>query len=618
MKHVVLNLLRQGLFWLLFFAVSRLLFLLYHINIISAEEIGLGEVSKVFFYALKLDVATICYILAIPFLLLVITLIFKWKWPGMINRVYSSLIILLYSLTVAGEMGIYPEWKTKLTYKVVKYLSNPSEIYNSAETSSFFILLLLFLLLAFAGIWMYNRYFYHEAEPGKTKPWMTVVFICVTPAILFIGLRGGVQEIPINQSQSVFSSHNILNVAAVNNGFNLYISIFENLANFDNNPYLFMSPEEATLWMQKLYPVTSDSTIRILTTSRPNIVMIILESWSADLITGLGGEPGITPEWNKLQKDGILFSEIYASGSRSEQGMASIFSGFPAHPISSVTVQPDKIVGLPSLVRDLKAVGYFSSFYFGGQLIYGNIKNYIIFNGFDKIMEGKDFPGYLPQGKLGIHDEFVLSHVANELNGTPTPFLASIFTLSTHSPWDQPFDKPLKWGDNEREYINAAYYTDHCLGDFFREARKRPWYDSTLFVLVADHSHNSYRNWHPHSREYHRIPMLFLGNVIRPEFRGTSWAKMGNQHDLAATILAQLGISYSGFPYSKDLFHPDSKEFAYFTTEDGVGWVRPGFQFTYEKTGNFFYPWSSQNLPDSVKMEGFAYLQTVFSDYMNR
>ncbi len=233
-------------------------------------------------------------------------------------------------------------------------------------------------------------------------------------------------------------------------------------------------------------------------------------------------------------------------------------------------------------------------------------------------MEGKDFPGYLPQGKLGIHDEFVLSHLANELNETTTPFLASIFTLSTHSPWDQPFDKPLKWGDNEREYINAAYYTDHCLGDFFREARKRPWYDSTLFVLVADHSHNSYRNWHPHSREYHRIPMMFAGNVIRPEFRGTTWAKMGNQHDMAATLLAQLGVSSAGFPYSKDLLHPDSKEFAYFTTEDGVGWVRPGFQFTYEKTGNFFYPWSSQNLPDSVKMEGFAYLQTVFSDYMNR
>lgn len=618
MKNAVLNLLRQGLFWLLFFAVSRLLFLLYHINILSAEEIGLGEVSQVFFHALKLDIATTCYILTIPFFLLVITLIFKWKWPGMINRVYSSLVILLYSLTAAGEMGIYPEWKTKLTYKVVKYLSNPSEIYNSAETSSFFILLLLFILLAFAGIWMYNRFFYCEAEPVKAKPWMTLAFICVTPAILFVGLRGGVQEIPINQSQSVFSSHNILNVAAVNNGFNLYISIFENLANFGNNPYIFMPPEEATLRVQKLYPITTDSTVRILTASRPNIVMIILESWSADLITGLGGEPGITPEWNKLQKEGILFTEIYSSGSRSEQGMASIFSGFPAHPISSVTVQPDKIVGLPSLIRELKGVGYYTSFYFGGQLIYGNIKNYIIFNGFDKILEGKDFPGYLPQGKLGIHDEFVLSHVANELNETPTPFLASIFTLSTHSPWDQPFDKPLKWGDNEREYINAAYYTDHCLGEFFREVRKRPWYDSTLFVLVADHSHNSYRNWHPHSREYHRIPMLFLGNVIRPDFRGTSWAKLGNQHDLAATLLAQLGIINSGFPYSKDLLHPDSEEFAYFTTEDGVGWVRPGFQFTYEKTGNFFYPWSSQNLPDSVKMEGFAYLQTVFSDYMNR
>ena len=321
-----------------------------------------------------------------------------------------------------------------------------------------------------------------------------MVFILLVPGFLIVGLRGGVQQIPINQSQSYYSDHNILNIASVNNAFNLYISIFENLKNFDNDPYTFMEPAKASELMTKIYRTKTDTTISILKLKQPNIVLLILESWSADLIQDLGGEPGITPNFRELEKNGILFDQLYASGSRSEQGMASIFSGFPAHPVSSITVQPDKVVSLPSLVKDLHGTGYATAFYFGGQLIYGNIKSYMIFNGFGKIMEGQDFPKNLPQGKLGIHDGYTLNYMVNDIDAMKTPFFASLFTLSTHSPWDQPYERPLKWGDNENNYINAAYYTDHCLGEFFQNARKKAWFDSTLFIIVADHSHNSYRN----------------------------------------------------------------------------------------------------------------------------
>ena len=434
---------------------------------------------------------------------------------------------------------------------------------------------------------------------------------------MFIGLRGGIKQIPINQSESYYSDHNILNIASVNNAFNLYISIFENLQNFDHDPYMFMDKASAARIMKNIYYTSTDSTRSILKTKRPNVVLLILESWSADLIEDLGGKPGITPEFKKLEKNGILFDSVYASGSRSEQGMASIFGGFPAHPVSSITVQPDKFVKLPSLVKELMQNGYRTAFYFGGQLIYGNIKSYIIFNGFNQIMEGADFPKALPQGKLGIHDEFTLGYLSGDVGKMKQPFFAALFTLSTHSPWDQPYGKPLDWGDNEHQYINAAYYTDRCLGAFFETAKKQPWYDSTLFILVADHSHNSYRNWHPQSREYHKIPMLFYGNVIRPEYRGTMWHRLGNQHDLAATLLGQLQLPSGKFRFSKNLFNPTAPRFAYYSTEDGVGWVRPNGYFTYEKKSDFYYWWTDPNLPDSIRQEGKAFLQTVFSIYMN-
>jgi len=617
MRKIVLSLFRQLAFWILFFNITRFIFILYYLKIILVEKILFTEILGVFWYSLKLDLATTCYFLIVPFLVLSIQSVWSPKWLNWINKVYASLLIIVYSLTAAGEMGIYAEWKTKLTYKVIKYLSHPGEIFNSAETSTFYLLIILFIGIFSLGIYTYVRFFYVNLENLKRNYWFFLSFLLLTPVFLFIGLRGGTQQIPINQSESYYSDHNILNIAAVNNAFNLYISIFENLQNFDHDPYLFMNSKSAARLMKKIYQTPKDTTINILKTRRPNIVLLILESWSADLIEDLGGEPGITPEFKKLQKNGILFDQIYASGSRSEQGMASIFGGFPAHPVSSITVQPDKFVKLPSIVRDLMKSGYSTSFYFGGQLIYGNIKSYIIFNGFNKIMEGDDFPQTMPHGKLGIHDEYTLGYMVKDIEKMKQPFFAALFTLSTHSPWDQPFEKPLKWGDNEHEYINAAYYTDHCLGEYFAKAKAQSWYENTLFIIVADHSHNSYRNWHPHSKEYHKIPMLFYGNVIKEEYRGTIWHKLGNQHDLAATLLGQLEIPSNKFQFSKNLFNPSVPEFAYYTTEDGVGWVRNYGYFTYDKKPNFYYWWTDPKLPDSIKQEGKAYLQTVFSVYMN-
>jgi phosphoglycerol transferase MdoB-like AlkP superfamily enzyme len=617
-RKILGSFLRQYLFWVLFFNLNRLVFTLFLSPILIAEKISFWDIPGVFFYSIKLDLATASYFMVLPFLLLLIQTLFSPNWFNWLNKLYTGLMILFYSVTTAGEMGIYPEWKTKLNYKIIKYMSEPSEIYNSAETGNFFLLLGLFLLLSTIGIYAYNKWFYKNLIHLYRNFWFTLIFLLVIPPLMVLGMRGGTQAIPINQSESYFSRHNILNIISVNNVFNLYISVFENLQNFGKNPYLFMTPSDAREIVTQLYDYPKDTTIQILDVKRPNIVMIILESWSADLIESLGGKPGITPEFAKLEQEGLLFTEIYSSGARSEQGMASIFGGFPAHPISSLTVQPDKYQLVSSFPQLLGEQGFATAFYFGGQLIYGNIKGYIYYNKFDKIMEIYDFPDTLPSGKLGIHDTYTLDYLAQDLNSMNQPFFASLFTLSTHSPWDQPYEKPLEWGDNEREWINAALYTDHALGMFFQQAKKSPWYKNTLFILVADHSHNSYYNWHPHSKEYHKIPMLFCGEPIKPEYRGTSWSVIGNQHDLASTLLNQLEMADTAFPWSKDLFNPFVPQFAYYTNENGAGWIREDGYFTFDKhlSDCYFYE-PSISRGDSLILEGKAYLQQVFSTYLD-
>lgn len=619
MKQVLLSLLRQFLFWILFFNLSRLVFIFYYFGLIRAGGAGWPEILMAFPSALKLDVAVACYFLILPFLILAIQSFGVASWLNTVNKAYTAVMAIAYSLAEAGEIGIYREWQTKLNYKALQYLSHPSEVYNSAETGTFFLLLLILLLLSAAGIFAYVRFFYRDVKDVKRNYVFIPAFILLTPVVLFIGCRGGVRPIPINQSESYYSKHEILNHAAVNNAFNLYVSIFENYRVMDKNPYVFMERKKAEEMVRAIYGAPPDTTVHVLTSTRPNIVLLILESYSADLIESLGGEPGITPEFRRLEKEGVLLTKIYASGMRSEQGMASIFAGFPAHPLSCSVIQPDKYHALPSLPAILKEQGYHTSFYFGGQLIYGNIKGYIYHNAFSKVVEGSDFPDSLPRGKLGIHDGYVLDYVAGEMGKQPQPFFTSVFTLSSHSPYDQPFEKPLKWGGSENDYINSAYYTDHCLGRFFEEVRKEPWYGNTLFILIADHSHSSYRNWYPGQAEYRHIPWLMTGGAIRPEYRGTTWSKLGNQHDLPATLLAQMDLPAGEFRWSRDLLNPYAKEFAWFSNENGYGWARPEIILSLDIGKDWIYSiYVPEHLKDSIQEEGEAYLQVLFDAYLSQ
>lgn len=617
MKQIIISLVKQLFFWMLFFAMARVVFLLYYLGNLKADGAGFFETLAGFFYALKLDFATACYFMVIPFFILLIQSFWTPSFLNFLNKGYSLFLMIVYTLITAGELGLYGEWKTKLNYKALMYFEHPAEVYNSASTIQFFSLLFIVVTLSAFSFWIYRKIFYKNINSEKRNYIFSVLFLLITPPLLVVGMRGGIQQIPIIQSQSYYSDKNILNLAATNNAFNLYISVIENLNNLGRNPFKYYEMDDAAKTIKQIYAVEKDTTINILNTNRPNVVILILESWSSDLIESLGGEPGITPEFRKLEKEGVLFTQILSSGSRSEQGMASIFGGFPAHPISSITKQPDKFVHLPSLVHVFNDLGYATSFYFGGQLIYGNIKGYIIYNQFNRIIEGDNFDRSAPKGKLGVHDEYTLDRLYHDLNSEEQPFFAGLFTLSSHSPYDQPMEELFTWGGNENHYINSAYYADHCLGNFFSSARTQPWFDNTLFILTADHSHNSYKNWPYHTVEYHSIPVLFYGKVIRDEYRGTKWAQPGSQVDFAATILAQMELPHDQFKWSRNLFNPYSPKFRYFGFDNGVIWTEPQGGFSYDADLNMYYWKTPDTIGEQVIKNGKIYLQEVFQEYLD-
>lgn len=613
-QNIFISFIREYFFWMLFFLVCRSIFLFFNTDELGG--ISFLEIIAVYWNALYLDTSMAGYVLVFSFIVFSVNGFAPKRIFNKIHNGYVLLLLILFALITIAELEIYNEWGTKFNVKAILFLEHPAEVIGSVRTSFLIIGIIGTIVLVLAGKFLHRKISrFHEQKQGRG---VILFFLPVAPVLLALGIRGGIQPIPIQQSDAYFSKHNVLNLAAVNSGWNLVHSIIENKKVMSGNPFQFFPLDEAKKTVNEIYKTDNDSTINILKTGKPNVVLVILESWSADLIKSLGGYDSITTDFEKLIAEGILFENCYASGSLSDQGMAALFSGFPAQPSVSIIAQPGKYIHLPCITSDFDSAGYATSFLFGGQLSYGNIRAYMYYNKFDRILEEKDFDSDIPRGKLGVHDEYLYEKQLLELRNERVPFFASLFTLSSHGPFEKP-EKKIKyeWAGDENNYVNSMRYADEQLFRFIEKAKKEKWFDNTLFIFVSDHGHRSPKHYSLNQPEYRRIPLLFWGNVIKDEFKGSRQKKICSQVDVVSTLLKQLGFSSSKYKWSKDLFNPSVPEFAYYEITDGFGWVRPFQHVVYSSSMNHFYFEQTNSPAEKARLEkeGKSFLQVMFQEY---
>jgi phosphoglycerol transferase MdoB-like AlkP superfamily enzyme len=604
-------------FWLLFFGVNRFFFILY--NHEEWSTIPLGEVCYSFVSGFLLDLSMASYFITFSFLCYLFYASTKMRLFMNIQEGLVYLFVILGEMIYLTEYPIYDEWHTKLSRKAILYLQHPTEVYNSATTKELIGGTLGILFLSTAFVYVYRKWFRWKSHLTYIN-WKTpVVGFLAFPVILVLGIRGGIQQIPIQQSNAYYSKSNFLNLAAVNSIWNLGQSFIENRYDEGTNPYVLYSADEARAIVKQLFNVEKDTFPIVLNNPKPNVVFVIMESLSADMMKSLGGYDSIAPNLQMIADSGILFTHLFSSGTLSDQGHCSLLSGFPSQPSVVIMRQPDKFQKLPSIVTHFKKNGYYTAYYFGGQLEYGNIKGYIYFNQYDRIIEGKDFDPALPKGKLGYHDEFLFERVIRETKEMKQPFFVTAFTMSSHSPYDYPGEqKYFSWGGDENMYLNGVHYSDQSIGKFMSEARKQSWFKNTLFVFCSDHSHATPKQHNFYSPENRQIIGFLYGDVIKPEFRGMKVPTVGNHHDLPNTLLNQLGGDVKPFVWSKNLLNPNTQNFGFSADEY--------MNYFYDQQNAYVYQYKNKEFlfkrfvspTDSARMvrNGSAYMQVLYDEYL--
>jgi len=611
MKKRLIALGVYSLFWLAFFSFARLFFIaiLYE----SSFKNGAGELLATFINGLKLDISTTGYYLLIPVLLAIPGIWFTGNWYKLVIRWYSYILIVFSSIIVVADAHLYSYWGFRMDYTPVMYLKTPAEAMASVSTFKAVVFFLTIIAISLLFIFINRRTvdrFFDGLGSLRARLFSTLFFIILMGSLI-IPIRGGFGVAPINAGSVYFSPKMFLNHTAVNVVWNVGTTAFTRKP--VTNPYNFGDIESATRLVDSLIAVKG-KTESVLNSADPNILFLVLESFSGYLIGPMGGDSLVTPNFNRLVEEGILFTEFYASGTRTDKAMPAILNGYPAQPAQSIMKEPKKSQSLPSIIRVLSEKGYQSAFWYGGEINFANFNSFVIGSGFQTIITKDNFDPEYYNSKWGVHDDKLFEALKDSMNIVKEPFIKVVLTLSSHEPFDVPMDPVFEGNDNMIKYKNSVYYSDKCLGEFINWAKTTGWWENTLVIMVADHCGRVSEDMPAYSPELFRIPMLWTGGALART--GIKISKHGDQTDIPVTLMNQLGLSVR-FPFGKDLLSEGSNSFSFYTYNEGLGFVTDSSTYVYDHKMKDHIIKDGKGT-DLAERAGKAYLQVLFNDYLKR
>jgi len=596
-------LLKTFLWTMLVFIIAKVVFMLAcH----EGHIFTIADLWQVILHGLTLDISTALYILAVPFLLTMMSVWYKPRWMGITVKVFFGIVAFALALAFIADTSLYPFWGFKLDASCLQYLETPTEA--AASVSTGYLIARLIVLAAIAAI-IYKGFPDIPDIPGKTdkaglqggqslfhRIRETILYLLLIPVII-IGIRGGFDESTTNVGQVYFSQDQFLNHSAVNPVFN-FLSSFEKTAS-NIVDYDYYTQAECNQLMKGLYPTTSVDSDTLLTTTRPNIVIILMESAGEVFAQAM-------PRLQQLKKEGIDFADCYANSWRTDRGTVCTYSGYPSFPTSSVMKMPKKSAMMPSIASSLRQEGYQTHYLYGGDINFTNMRGYLIATGWEQLTWKADYTlTEQNTAEWGVRDGITFETLYQMITRKhASPFLYGFSTLSTHQPWDVPIHQ------YDDEILNAFYYLDQCIGDFVERLRKTPEWNNLLLIFLPDHSMD-FRDCVETVQLRNKIPMVWAGGAVKEPRRIEATC---NQTDLVATLLAQMRLPYDKFPWSRDVLSKGYQyPFAVHNYNNGFSLVDSTGYMVYDLDSRKVIANKSSDSPRLVRM-GKAILQATTKD----
>ena len=555
--------------------IGKVEFLAYNRDIMF---FSLEEMMQSLWHGLPLDMSTVAMAVLPVWLITLLTV----KWPSMPLRwivgPYNAVVVFLMACATGATIIMYENWKFLLDASIFSYMSSPGNA--SASASVYYIvtriglILLSSLLLSFLAVIITPKHIERKTENGKRKgengkllsarrlsshrssqskqfsPFRFPLSVYMLTGLLLCLMAWGINGKRADESSAFHSEKILLNHASINPVGHMVRSILYYRKPLGEQ-FRFMSEEECNIAFAEIFPTdTEDITDTLLRAKRPDILTIQLESMGAPFIESLGGAQGVAPELCQWMQRGVNFTNAWATSFRTDRGTVSALSGYVSYPTTSLMMTDSCLPLLPSLAKTLKRYGYTADYMYSGNSNHMNKRKYMEAVGFrmwdiediDVAPEERDVWG--ANDSIAMERMLRLIQRTKEENGAGKPFFWACQTISSHEPWEVPYQRL------DNKVHNAFAYTDHCVGQFLDSLSRTPIWDNLLVVVYADHGHTYGLTFD--NPEFFHMPLFFVGGAVS---KAKTYDTIIAQNDIVATILSQMGIPHNEeFPWSRNIF----------------------------------------------------------------
>lgn len=552
-------------FW---FAVSVLVFLLLSrtgLSIWQNDRVAAVDgFAFIVLQGLRFDLVLLGLILFIPLSLSPLLLIFNralpfWKIFITVFLAVCFFAVVFVELSTPSFINQYDLRPNRL---YIEYLEYPKEVMSTLWEAYRFQLVFTVVFTAFAFKWMYSKLKISTKNIQTVKWWRAIIYSPLLFLLAALCARSTLDHRAVNPSTVAFSNDAMVNTLPLSSAYSVLYALTEMMRENKANIQYGELPEDEVIEIIKhemhveenSFTAGKFSTLhqQVATVKREkplNLVIILEESLGAEFVGSLGGLP-LTPNIDGFADQGLWFENMYATGTRSVRGIEAVVTGFTPTPLRSVVKLSKSQTNFFTLAELLKNKGYDTSFIYGGEAHFDNMRRFFANNGFTHIVDENDFKDPVFYGSWGVSDEdlFNKAHQRFAAYNKDQPFFSLVFTSTNHSPFEFP-DGRIELYDQEKQTVNnAVKYADHAVGEFIKKARQSTYWDNTLFLVVADHNSRVYGAELVPIERFH-IPAVILGADVKPK----RFQQMASQIDLLPTLLSMMGIDAEHPAIGRDL-----------------------------------------------------------------
>lgn len=558
---------RVFLLGMVLLSLSRIGLAYWHHEQVSAA-LGWGPVLL---QGMRVDIATLSLLLG-PAMVLVLLLPERtWRSAGVQGVVKAWLVLVVATLILMelATIDFIAEYGLRPNRLFVEYLVYPREVaatllHGHATSTA------LTLAAVVAAGWSLHRRLSHWQAPAGAAPaarwYVRVPLATLVLLVAALGVRSTLGHRPLNPAMVAFSTDATVNALPLNSFYSVAHAIRDWLGQqpgseiYGDMPYTEVLAEvrrEAGL-------ASADRSIPALPTlaSHParhhgpprNLVIVLEESLGAQFVGSLGGRP-LTPNLDRAAREGWTFDRLYATGTRSVRGIEAVLTGFTPTPADAVVKLPRAQQDFFTLAELLRRHGYDTTFYYGGESHFDNMRGFFLGNGFQRVIDQDDYPDPMFVGSWGVSDEDLFARADEEfrrLHASGKPFFGLVFTSSNHDPFEFPDGRIRLYEQPKATRNNAARYADYALGTFLARARGSRYWNDTVFLLVADHDSRVFGADLVPVENFH-IPGVILAPGIPPHHD----TRIVSQIDLPPTLLSLIGIEDPTPMIGRDLTDPE-------------------------------------------------------------